>query len=191
MMRSYARIDSGHVAELFETDGDISSLFNPAMQWVDVTTVEPAPGVGWSYDGQDFTAKALPPTVTLTELKAGFCVAIDAAADAAYIAIGGPSPGRLAEYRQANDDAIAFKAANYSGDVPPTIGCWMQATGWTAQQACDDVLATAAAWNTALVFIRSARLLGKSSVNAAPTAAAAKDAADTATANIHGVLTGL
>lgn len=190
-MGAYVRVDNGVVAELFETDGDITEMFNPAIVWVDVTTVAPQPQVGWGYDGHAFTAPASAPVVTLAELRAALCVSVDAAADAAYVAIGGPSPGRLAEYRQANDDAVAFKAAAYAGDVPATIGCWMQATGWTAQQACDDILETAAAWNAALVAIRSARLLGKAAVNAATTAAGAKDAADTATASIRSVLAGL
>lgn len=36
-MTLYARIDTGKVAELFETDGDMVSMFHPAMVWVEVT----------------------------------------------------------------------------------------------------------------------------------------------------------
>jgi hypothetical protein len=47
-MKTYARIDSGKVAELFSTDGDITKMFHPSMVWVDVTSATPAPQVGWS-----------------------------------------------------------------------------------------------------------------------------------------------
>lgn len=33
-MSSYARIENGAVAELFETDRDISEMFHPSLQWV-------------------------------------------------------------------------------------------------------------------------------------------------------------
>lgn len=190
-MGAYVRVDNGVVAELFETDGDITEMFNPAIVWVDVTTVAPQPQVGWGYDGHAFTAPASAPVVTLAELRAALCVSVDAAADAAYVAIGGPSPGRLAEYRQANDDAVAFKAAAYAGDVPATISCWMQATGWTAQQACDDILATATAWIGALQAIRELRLVGKANVGHAATVDAARAAADATIASIQAVPAGL
>lgn len=112
------------------------------------------------------------------------CASIDAAADSAYIAIGGPSPGRLAEYQQANTDATAFKAAGYAGTAPKTVQCWATASGMTAQAACDSILATAAAWEAVLVGIRSARLIGKANVNAATTLADAQAAAATAIANV-------
>ena len=37
-MKTYARIQDGRVAELFATDGDITSMFNPALVWVDVSS---------------------------------------------------------------------------------------------------------------------------------------------------------
>jgi hypothetical protein len=186
-MSIYARIDSGRVAELFETDGDITTMFNPAIVWVDVTGMDPEPGVGWSYDGQSFDAPAV---VTLSELRAALCVSVDAAADTAYIAIGGPSPGRLAEYKQAKADADAFKAAGYAGSAPDTIACWAEARAWTDQQACDDILATAASWEMALAVIRRQRLIGKANVNAAADAAAAQAAADAAMAVIQSIPAG-
>jgi hypothetical protein len=190
-MKTYARIDNGLVAELFDTDGDISEMFNPAIVWIDVTAIDPQPKAGWSYDGQLFTAPFTLPSSTLADLQAALCISVDAAADAAYVAIGGSSPGRLAEYKQAKADADVFKAAGYSGIVPGTIACWVQATGWTAQQACDDILSTADAWNNALVAIRSARLIGKANVKLAATSTDAELAANTAVANIHAVAAGL
>lgn len=42
-MALYARIFYGKVAELLETDGDITQMFPPELVWVDVTNVE---GIG-------------------------------------------------------------------------------------------------------------------------------------------------
>lgn len=130
------------------------------------------------------------PTPTLTEVKLDLCMRVDASADAAYIAIGGPSPGRLAEYKQAKADADAFQAAGYAGTVPDTIACWAEAKGWTAQQACDDILSTAASWETALAVIRRQRLIGKKNVNAASDADAAQAAADLAISTIQSIPAG-
>lgn len=33
-MKKYARIENGAVVELFETDGDITTMFHPSMIWV-------------------------------------------------------------------------------------------------------------------------------------------------------------
>lgn len=129
-----------------------------------------------------------PAPITEAQQLAGtqsfLCQMIDAEADSAYIAIGGPSPGRLAEYQQANTDAAAFKAAGYAGTVPETVQCWATASGMTAQAACDNILVTASAWEAVLVGIRSARLIGKANVNAATTLADAQAAAATAIANV-------
>jgi len=175
-MKNYVRVSNGAVVETLSTDGDITTMFPPELVWVDVTDIVPPPAQGWLATQADgawaFTAPA-EAGPTLDQLKATLCATIDANADIAYIAIGGKSPGRLAEYQQAKADAVAFAGASYAGDVPATISCWAQASGWTAQQACDDILATAAAWESALVAIRSARLLGKANVNAAGTEAAA------------------
>lgn len=126
-----------------------------------------------------------PEPIALDVAKATLCRAIDAAADAVYVAIGGPSPGRMAEYQQAKADALAFQAAGYTGTTPPTIGCWADAQAWTAQQACDDILATAAQWEGALVSIRTARLTGKAAVNAAPDAGTAQATASAIIAGIQ------
>jgi hypothetical protein len=123
----------------------------------------------------------------LAALQPALCVEIDAAADAAYVAIGGSSPGRLAEYQQASTDANAYRAAGYDGTIPPTILCQCIASGQTPQQATDDIIAMATAWNQALVAIRSARLIGKSKVNASTTSVDAQAQADAAMANIMAV----
>jgi hypothetical protein len=138
--------------------------------------------------GETFATE--PPAPTLAQVKADLCLQVDASADAAYVAIGGPSPGRLAEYKQAKADADAFSAAGYTGTVPDTIACWAEAKGWTAQQACDDILSTAASWETALAVIRRQRLIGKRNVSDAIDAAAAQAAADLAMTTIRSIPSG-
>jgi hypothetical protein len=59
-MKTYARIQDNTVVELFSTDGDISSMFHPALIWVDVTAEAVAPKEGWSYKDGEFSAAPAP-----------------------------------------------------------------------------------------------------------------------------------
>jgi len=58
-MKTYARIQSGRVAELLTTLVEPGNLFHPSLVWVDVSKVS-AIEAGWSYDGDQF-APADPP----------------------------------------------------------------------------------------------------------------------------------
>jgi len=74
------------------------------------------------------------------------------------------SPGHLVdqEYKYAESKAREFKAAGYPGDaVPRAVSSWAQAKGWTAQQAADDIIATAGYWYDTIDEIRELRLAGK------------------------------
>jgi hypothetical protein len=64
-MKTYARIDNGIVAELFETDGDITEMFHPDLQWIDITAMSPAPQPGWTYSGSAFAEPAGPSAAEL------------------------------------------------------------------------------------------------------------------------------
>lgn len=55
---TYARIQSGIVAELFTTDGDITTLFNPELVWVSVGTS--GAQVGWAYASGVFSSPPVP-----------------------------------------------------------------------------------------------------------------------------------
>lgn len=147
-----------------------------------------AQGANIENDDSGNPVAVMPAPPSLAETKATLCALIESAVSAAYAAIGSDSPGRIAEYQQAKDDATAFKAAGYAGTAPATVACWAQAKSWTEQQACDDILATAAAWGQALVAIRTARLIGKANVGSAADAAAAQTAANAAIANVNAVL---
>ena len=71
-MRRYARIQGGLVAELFETEANITTLFNPALVWVEVPE-RLAVAEGWNFNAGEFTKPAAPPppaTPTLADLQA-------------------------------------------------------------------------------------------------------------------------
>jgi len=57
-MRTYARIQSGAVAELLATNQDITHLFHPDLHWVDVTG-QPVE-VGWVQEKSGFAAPPAP-----------------------------------------------------------------------------------------------------------------------------------
>lgn len=64
-MATYARVQLGVVMELFTTSQSIAGLFNPAMQWVDVTAASPPVQVGWQQQaGGGFAQPAAAPVVT-------------------------------------------------------------------------------------------------------------------------------
>lgn len=72
MMKTYARIQDGRVAELFATDGDITQMFHPALSWVEAG---PDVSVGCSYVGGEFAApqsvpQPAPPIPTVTPVQA-------------------------------------------------------------------------------------------------------------------------
>jgi hypothetical protein len=72
-MKTYARIQDARVAELFATDGDITSMFNPALVWVDISS-RPDIVEGWTYDGAAFAPPPAPPPTasgpTIAQLQA-------------------------------------------------------------------------------------------------------------------------
>ncbi len=72
-MKTYARIQDGLVAELLKTDGNIASMFNAALVWVDVSS-QPEVGERWQFDGTRFSPPAPPPPTatapTIAELQA-------------------------------------------------------------------------------------------------------------------------
>jgi len=71
-MKTFARIQDGRVAELLHTGGDITSMFNPSLRWIDVSA-QPEIAEGWTFDGAGFAPPAAPPppppAPTLAELQ--------------------------------------------------------------------------------------------------------------------------
>lgn len=90
------------------------------------------------------------------------------------------SAGELVEqeYLQAKRATEAWRAdGSPAGDIPADIQVWADAAGMTAEQAAQDIEATAAGWAQVLTAIRQIRLSGKSAIDAAPDAT---DYSDTA-----------
>ncbi len=112
--------------------------------------------------GRPFLAER--PSIPIT--ASALCTSIDAAADAARGAVAG-DPLRAVEYEKSAAEALAFKASGYPvGAVPRTVAAWA-VNGRTAQQAADNILAEAAAYDEALYQIREARLSAKEQVRQA------------------------
>lgn len=71
-MRTYARIQSDVVAELFITSQDMGKLFHQNLLWIDVTA-SPEVKVGWTYNGGRFeppVQAAAPAPNALVQLQA-------------------------------------------------------------------------------------------------------------------------
>lgn len=107
-----------------------------------------------------------PPSVA--DLASAFVFQISYDVTAAYRdAIG----GREYEYAETERQALAFKAAGYSGDVPRYVAIWVERSGKTAQAAADDILAKADALRAAAGDMRDAHLTHKDDALAATTSA--------------------
>ncbi len=131
-----------------------------------------------------------PPAPSEAIVRAGLLMQIDHAADAARLAVAG-DPLRAVEYQAAEAQATAFKAAGYAGTCPPAVKSWADAKGWTSQQAADDIIAVAAAWNGALLAIRDVRLKAKEGVRNAADIAAATAIASGAVTSITSLVAGV
>lgn len=153
-----------------------------------------------NHDYQDYqawlTAGNTPqpaPTESLDELKTTATLKIDGDADNIRRAVLGE---RATEYQTAYSEASAFKNAGYTGTVPPTVQSWVDAKAaggvtWIAQQAADDILATAAQWTSAQYSIRANRLKAKEQAKAATDAVGVNAALAAWSAFVAGIKTQL
>jgi hypothetical protein len=137
---------------------------------VEITPEEHAALMAGQAQGKRIIAGAAGPVLqdpappTLAQQAAAAALKIDADADRIY---GDVLGNRGEEYRAAEADAKAFKAAGYSGPVPAGVSSWVAACGMSAQAAADDILATADGWRGAMAQIRATRLLRKKDVESA------------------------
>jgi hypothetical protein len=103
------------------------------------------------------------------DAQIAFVKKIDADVDAIYAdAIG----NRTSEYELAETEALAFKAASYSGTAPSSVQSWADAKKQTTKWAADNIIATSTGWRTAQSAIRAQRLLSKESAKIAADMAA-------------------
>lgn len=90
---------------------------------------------------------------------------IDAKAGAVrecYITI---APGQEATYMLKAEDARNYKAAGYTGTVPPLVNAEATATGTTATQATDRILYEQEMWRQLAAMIEGTRRAGKIAVS--------------------------
>lgn len=139
---------------------------------------------GRTYLGSNFSTLPLAAAMLVASRQ------IDQAADAARRAVLGDSL-RAVEYQVTANEASAFAAAGYSGEVPPTVQAWMDAAGLEAQAATDSILAEASAWKQALYQLRALRLKGKQDVLKVASHEAVEAVADVAIAAIHASVQGV
>ncbi|GEM_PF-2047724 len=97
--------------------------------------------------------------------------AIDAAGEAMRLAVINRMTTQTEEYRQALAQAQDWQAAGFpeteESPAPPDVASWAMARwrdGWTARQAAENILETAANWSLIISEIRLLRLLNKEDV---------------------------
>ncbi|MHA6912985.1 phage tail protein [Ralstonia pseudosolanacearum] len=151
-------------------------------------TARPSPAHVWKTD--TWTEDAQLKAALLVALRQRLCDQLDAAADAVRLAVVG-DPLRVVEYQRAAEEAQAYQAAGYAGDVPLTVKSAADATGSTARAAADEILAMHGAWNKVMYDIRARRLAGKEDIRKAVSESAASAAAERALASVRGVLASL
>lgn len=139
---------------------------------------------GNNYNGFEFSKLPLG--------AAQLCAAeqIDETADNARVAVVGNSL-RVVEYQLAEQEALAFQAAGFEGDVPATVQAWADAADLSPQAAAESILAEASAWKGALYAIRAARLKGKQAALKAASHDDAEAIADAAIAAINASVVGV
>lgn len=77
------------------------------------------------------------------------------------------SPGQELIYMLKDVQSRAYAAAGYTGTVPPFVQSEANATGLTAQQAADSIIAQADAWSIAGSAIDEAKRTGTIAIEAA------------------------
>ena len=73
-------------------------------------------------------------------------------------------PVRAFEYKRAEEQARAFKASGYAGNVPSCVQSDVLAKGMTAQQACDGIIAAADGFMFIMDTLRTIRLSAKAQI---------------------------
>lgn len=122
-------------------------------------------GTTYTVSADDSLVTAVYPALTSEEVIL-LVKKIDHDVDAIYAESVG---NRVTEYALAEQEAIAYKADGYTGDVPQTVQSWASAKGQTAKWASDDMIVTANGWRVAQGAMRAQRLTSKESARKATT----------------------
>jgi hypothetical protein len=121
------------------------------------TSVENADG---SYTATPRTAADL--QNRFVAAKNAFIIKIDTDADALIRTVIGE---RASQYEGAEREALAYKAAGYTGSAPPKVQAWATAKNQTPTWAADSQIETAAIWRNAENELYAKRLLFKEMLN--------------------------
>ena len=105
----------------------------------------------------------------LNNKKNALITRIDTDVDAIYTAVIGRKD---TEYIKAEEQALAYIAANYTGTVPEFVQDYATSEGQTASWAADAIAAKATAWRTAQASMRANRLQHKADARTAGSIAA-------------------
>lgn len=143
----------------------------------------PSPDHSWL--GSTWVLDAALQAANLVALQLNLCQQVDTAADTARHTVAG-DPLRAVEYDRARIEAEQFAAAGYQGEVPPMVAAWA-INGRTPQQAADSILAEAAQYTTALVYLRTVRLNAKELIRTAMAAGEVEHAEDIAAETIASI----
>jgi hypothetical protein len=124
---------------------------------------------------------------TLDEVIAESLTMIDAGAGQIRMKYFTSVPGQETSYQEKASDANAYKSAGYPSDITPYpwLASEVVATGKTAVQAADDILAAKALWTAKGSQIEGERMLGKTSVKNATTIAGALNIRNTTLRNLQ------
>jgi hypothetical protein len=97
-----------------------------------------------------------PPAPPLADVQARSLAALDDAAEVLRGKFITANSGQVATYLLKQNQAAAFKAANYTGTVPGLVQAEADATGDTAKVSCDTILAQYDLWCTLAASIETA-----------------------------------
>lgn len=140
-------------------------------------TEKPRPSAAHLWQNGQWQEDADLKSALLDALKNQLCQQIDAVADQVRRELAG-DPLRVAEYDRAAQEAGAYQAAGYSGEVPASVLSWAQAKAWSPQAAAEDILRAARQWEAALYGLRDQRLKTKEAIRRATDQASAQALAD-------------
>lgn len=130
-MKTYVRIEDGIVVESTQLDNsiDITQLYHPDFQWIDITEITPQPEQRWntSDGGKTFSAPPAPSGPTLEQVKASASKQLLANMNA-FIAT---EPDGSVRYDQnfINTSLQYAIAHGMAQDPLPALNAWRQAIG--------------------------------------------------------------
>jgi hypothetical protein len=144
--------DESLEAELDYIDDEIANLQDPGPQ--PPTPTEVSKDYVLANLGQGWELLDAPPAPPITDVRKSAKADIEGAFSAAL----SPYMPRLEGYKLREAQAVAYKAAEYSGDVPSQVAAFQVASGMTPQAATDTILAQAAAFRGALEALELRRM---------------------------------